>query len=99
MTVALQCETGHSPQEGMHGYTSVYPWAMLINMKNAAIRLRVERELRASFADACRAENRQASDVLREFMRTYAERNQGGRQASLFVSDRKVHKDGGRTNA
>jgi hypothetical protein len=54
-------------------------------MKNAAIRIRVERELRASFADACRSEDRQASDVLREFMQTYAERHKGG-QGDMFPS-------------
>lgn len=52
-------------------------------MKDAGIRIRVEKELRAAFVAACRDENRQASDVLREFMQTYVERNQG-RQSDLF---------------
>lgn len=54
-------------------------------MKDAAIRIRVERDLHASFKAACQAGNRQASDVLREFMRTYAERHQQG-QGELFAA-------------
>ncbi len=53
-------------------------------MKDAAIRIRVERELHASFKAACQAGNRQASDVLREFMETYVERHQAG-QGELFI--------------
>jgi hypothetical protein len=52
-------------------------------MKDAGIRIRVEKELRASFVAACQAERRPASDVLREFMQTYVERHQGG-QGDLF---------------
>lgn len=52
-------------------------------MKDAGIRVRVEKELRASFVAACQAENRLASDVLRDFMRTYVDRYQGG-QGDLF---------------
>lgn len=54
-------------------------------MKDANIRIRVEKELHASFTAACQAENRQASDVLREFMRSFANQHHDGRQASLFV--------------
>lgn len=54
-------------------------------MKDAAIRIRVERELHASFKAACQAGNRQASDVLREFMQAYAERHQQG-QGDLFTA-------------
>lgn len=52
-------------------------------MKDAGIRVRVERKLRAAFVAACQDENRQASDVLREFMQTYVERRQAG-QGNLF---------------
>lgn len=63
----------------------MYPYAKLALVKDAAIRIRVERELRASFLEACRATERQASDVLREFMQAYAERYLGG-QGDLFPS-------------
>ena len=52
-------------------------------MKDAAIRIRVEKELRASFAEACLADKRQASEVLREFMKAYVERYRQG-QRELF---------------
>jgi hypothetical protein len=52
-------------------------------MKDVGIRIRVEKELRASFVAVCQAENLQASDVLRDFMQTYVERRQGG-QGDLF---------------
>lgn len=52
-------------------------------MKDAGIRIRIEKELRTAFVEACQAENRQASDVLRDFMQTYVARHQGG-QGDLF---------------
>lgn len=52
--------------------------------KDVGIRIRVEKELREAFQGACFAENRQASDVLREFMRAFADQHNGGLQPSLF---------------
>jgi len=46
-----------------------------MSKKDAGLRIRVERGLREAFVDACRAEDRHASDVLRDFMRHYAERH------------------------
>lgn len=57
-----------------------------MSSKDVGIRIRVERELREAFQGACLAENRQASDVLREFMRLFADRHSGGLQASLFAA-------------
>lgn len=54
-------------------------------IKDAGLRIRVERELRDAFRSACTAENRDASEVLREFMRSFAEQRHGGKQASLFA--------------
>jgi hypothetical protein len=54
-------------------------------MKDAGIRIRVEKELREAFVAACQSEDRQASDVLREFMRVYADQHKGGKQGSLFA--------------
>ncbi|RWI18627.1 MAG: hypothetical protein EOQ92_22955 [Mesorhizobium sp.] len=39
--------------------------------KDVGLRIRVERELRDGFVEACRAEDRPAAQVLREFMRSY----------------------------
>lgn len=55
-----------------------------MSAKDVGIRIRVEKELRQAFQEACTAENRHVSDVLREFMKVYAERSGGGRQSSLF---------------
>ena len=53
--------------------------------KNLGIRIRVDKELRDAFQAACKAENRLASDVIREFMGSFAERSFNGKQQSLFV--------------
>jgi lipase chaperone LimK len=58
-----------------------------MSTKNAGIRIRVERDLREAFLSACNAENRKASDVLRDFMAGYAMRNQDGKQIDLFARD------------
>lgn len=60
---------------------------ILRRVKDAGIRIRVERQLRAAFAAACQAENKQASDVLREFIQAYVARHQGG-QGDLFLTRR-----------
>jgi len=54
--------------------------------KNVGIRIRVEEELREAFQGACLAEHRHASDVLREFMRAFADQHCAGLQASLFAA-------------
>lgn len=65
----------------------MYPCVNLGGMKNAGIRIRVEKELRTAFRNACKSRDRAASDVLREFMRSYVEHNPAG-QADLFESKR-----------
>jgi len=52
--------------------------------KDVGLRIRVEKELRQSFVAACKAQNKQASDVLRAFMRTFANQNPDGKQGDLF---------------
>lgn len=42
-------------------------------MKDAGLRIRVQRELRQSFLEACAADDKPAAQVLREFMRMYVE--------------------------
>lgn len=54
-------------------------------MKDAGIRIRVEKELRDGFTAACQLDGRQASDVLREFMQTFVAQHPEG-QTSLFTS-------------
>lgn len=56
----------------------------LMLIKDAGIRIRVETKLREAFVQACRAQDRAASEVLRDFMRVFTEKHQHG-QGSLFV--------------
>ncbi len=39
--------------------------------KDSGLRIRVERDLRERFLETCRAHDRPAAQVLREFMRRY----------------------------
>jgi antitoxin component of RelBE/YafQ-DinJ toxin-antitoxin module len=54
--------------------------------KDVGIRIRVEKELRDEFLAACRADKLSASEVLREFMRRYADRRDIN-QPDLFASN------------
>lgn len=40
-------------------------------MKDVGLRIRVQRELREQFLAACKAQDKPAAQVLREFMREY----------------------------
>lgn len=40
-------------------------------MKDVGLRIRVQRELREQFLEACQAQDKPAAQVLREFMREY----------------------------
>lgn len=53
-------------------------------LKNSGMRIRVEKDLREAFVKACRAQDRHAADVLRDFMRTFTEKQLQG-QADLFA--------------
>lgn len=41
--------------------------------KDVGLRIRVDRDLRDAFVEACRSHDMPASEVLREFMRTYTQ--------------------------
>ena len=40
-------------------------------MKDVGLRIRVQRDLREEFLEVCRAQDKPAAQVLREFMRGY----------------------------
>lgn len=40
-------------------------------MKDVGLRIRVQRDLREQFLEACKAKDKPAAQVLREFMREY----------------------------
>lgn len=52
--------------------------------KDAGLRIRVERDLRDEFLEACRLQDRPAAQVLREFMRRYVAEHKVASQPSLF---------------
>ncbi len=45
--------------------------------KDSGLRIRVQRDLRDRFLEVCRAQDRPAAQVIREFMREYVERQEG----------------------
>lgn len=62
-----------------------------MSLKNSGMHIRVEKELRAAFVQACRAQDLHASDVLRDFMRTFTERQLPG-QTNLFAASKRKQK-------
>ncbi len=44
-------------------------------MKDAGLRIRIQRDLRDQFLEVCRAQDKPAAQVLREFMRDYIDRH------------------------
>lgn len=42
-------------------------------MKDVGLRIRVQRELREQFVEVCRAQDKPAAQVIREFMREYVQ--------------------------
>lgn len=50
---------------------------------SSGFRLRVDNQLRQQFISACRAHDRAAAQVLREFMRSYVARHSSGQQEPL----------------
>lgn len=45
--------------------------------KDSGLRIRVQRNLRDRFLEVCRAQDKPAAQVIREFMREYVERQEG----------------------
>lgn len=45
-------------------------------MKDVGLRIRVQRELREQFLEACRRQDKPAAQVIREFMRDYPAKHQ-----------------------
>ena len=46
-------------------------WLHSVSMKDVGLRIRVQRDLRKEFLEVCRAQDKPAAQVLREFMRGY----------------------------
>lgn len=50
-------------------------------MKDVGLRIRVQRDLREAFVEACQAQDKPAAQVLREFMRDYIRQHATGVRA------------------
>ena len=50
-------------------------------MKDVGLRIRVQRDLREQFLEVCRAQDKPAAQVLREFMREYVQEHNCSGQA------------------
>ncbi len=66
---------------------------MPLKIKDAGLRLRVERDLREEFVETCRSEGKAAAQVLREYMRDYVARNRATAQRDLFSSNPASHRE------
>lgn len=66
------------------GYTST------MAMKDSGLRIRVDRDLRERFLEICRAQDKPAAQVIREFMRRYIDENSqviAGNSNSLDIAN------------
>jgi len=64
----------------------VYPMGTLAPMatKNVGLRIRIDRSLRDEFLEVCRAQDKPAAQVLREFMRQHVAEHRADEQGALF---------------
>lgn len=53
-------------------------------MKDVGLRIRVQRELREKFLEVCKAQDKPAAQVIREFMREYVQ----GHDVDSGIKDR-----------
>jgi antitoxin component of RelBE/YafQ-DinJ toxin-antitoxin module len=53
-------------------------------MKNSSLRVRIDAPLHKAFLDACKKEDRTASQEIRKFMRRFIEEREQILQTSLF---------------
>ncbi|WP_235805223.1 plasmid-related protein [Pseudomonas amygdali] len=58
-----------------------------MTIKDSGMRIRGEKELRDAFVQSCRAQDRHAADVLRDFMRAFTEKQLHG-QGDLFFGSK-----------
>lgn len=62
---------------------------------SSGFRIRVDDQLRSEFIAACRARDRAAAQVLREFMREFVARQDSSRQRALFPTTDSLSKNNG----
>ena len=59
-------------------------------MKDVGLRIRVQKELREQFLEACRKQDKPAAQVLREFMREYVSEQEAVKPDITFSKQRKA---------
>ena len=59
--------------------------------KDVGLRIRVDRDLRNAFVEACKTHDVPASEVLREFMRSFSDTNLRGNQLPLPLQEKESH--------
>lgn len=57
--------------------------------KDSGLRIRVQRELREQFLEACRTQDKPAAQVLREFMREYVALHDAEMKSKSTDADRR----------
>lgn len=91
--VEQQVRVGLRTATDLHWIHNAYPRCYPLHVsKDAGMRIRVEKDLRSAFVQACRAQDRPAAVVLREFMRAFALTQLSG-QASLFANTKQKPND------
>lgn len=56
--------------------------------KDAGFRIRIDKALREEFVETCRAQDKPAAQVVREFMRQYVDEHRHSAQGTLFPNDK-----------
>lgn len=64
-------------------------WLHSSVMKDVGLRIRVQRKLREDFLEACRAEDKPAAQVIREFMHDYVNQHKQANAGNAVNDARK----------
>lgn len=59
-------------------------------MKDVGFRIRVQRDLREQFVEVCKAQDKPAAQVLREFMRSYVAKHKASERQTGPKADNNV---------
>ncbi|MCW5678895.1 MAG: hypothetical protein KIT65_13220 [Xanthobacteraceae bacterium] len=65
-----------------------------MSTKDAGLRIRIDRDLRERFLDVCRAQDKPAAQIIREFMREYVDSHEPANTVQASMKSRKRGADG-----
>ena len=63
-------------------------------MKDVGFRIRIDRELREQFLGVCRAQDKPAAQVIRDFMRAYVRDMEHGGEAEVAANNERREPNG-----